>query len=74
MSVHGRSLGVVLFEVASYGKPFNSKELLAYRNSSEAAFANSFWPFLCRAPSRNTKAILLHFERSSILFIFHCII
>ncbi|CAE8666912.1 unnamed protein product, partial [Polarella glacialis] len=29
------SLGVVLFEVVSLGKPFNSKELLAYRNSPE---------------------------------------
>ncbi|CAK9102929.1 unnamed protein product [Durusdinium trenchii] len=44
------SLGVVLFEVTSFGKPFNSKELLAYRNSSEAAFPSSFWPFLCAGP------------------------
>jgi len=48
------SLGVVLFEVASFAKPFNSKELLAYRNSSEAAFASSFWPFLCSTSGVST--------------------
>ena len=57
-----RSLGVVLFEVASYGKPYNSKELLAYRNSSEAASANSFWPFLCRTPSTKASHLIsFHF-------------
>ncbi|CAE7945242.1 Pak5 [Symbiodinium sp. KB8] len=40
------SLGVVLFEVATLGKPFNSKELLAYRNSPEALAPKSFWSFL----------------------------
>ncbi|CAE7026189.1 CPK1 [Symbiodinium natans] len=60
------SLGVVLFEVAALGKPFNSKELLAYRNSPEALAANSFWTFLLgtatggtptSSPSRSCKVI-----------------
>lgn len=50
------SLGVVLFEVTSFTKPFNSKELLAYRNSSEAAFSSSFWPFLCGTSGPSTLA------------------
>lgn len=40
------SLAVVLFEMAFYEKPFNSLELLAYRNSG-ADSLDGFWNSLC---------------------------
>lgn len=68
------SLGVVLFEVATLGKPFNSKELLAYRNSPEALAPKSFWSFLLggqgvststSSPSRACKVPSLPAHKSS---------
>ncbi|CAE7253944.1 CPK1 [Symbiodinium sp. CCMP2592] len=69
------SLGVVLFEVATLGKPFNSKELLAYRNSPEALAPKSFWSFLLggqgvggtstSSPSRAGKVPSLPAHKSS---------
>lgn len=41
------SLGVTLFEMAFFEKPFNSKELLTYRATQEATVEGSFWPAMC---------------------------
>lgn len=40
------SLGMVMLEVALLQKPLSSKDLLAYRNSDEANFESTFWPFI----------------------------
>jgi len=45
------SLGVVLFEMAFYEKPFNSLELLAYRNTGLESQAG-FWASLCGLTKR----------------------
>lgn len=41
------SLACVTFEVATLERPFNSKELLAHKNSQDAVNEGSFWPALC---------------------------
>lgn len=41
------SLGCVLFEVASFNKPFPAKDLLGFRSSGEASLEGSFWPAMC---------------------------
>eukprot|EP00929_Paragymnodinium_shiwhaense_P042414 TRINITY_DN21958_c1_g3_i3.p1 TRINITY_DN21958_c1_g3~~TRINITY_DN21958_c1_g3_i3.p1 ORF type:complete len:712 (-),score=179.51 TRINITY_DN21958_c1_g3_i3:97-2232(-) len=52
------SLGCVLFEVAVLDKPFNSKELLALKNSEDASQEGAFWQFLCPPPATPAGGLL----------------
>lgn len=56
LSCDSWSLGVVLFQVASLDYPFNSKELLAYRNSIEAPSEGTFWPAMYTVGGSSSSA------------------
>jgi len=49
------SLGVVLFEVATLSKPFNSMELLAFRNSEAESLETGFWAAVCSGATTSSS-------------------